>query len=120
MAMDKINGSPLLRQGALDNSRQNERVDADKSAAAQAGVAPAVNDPARGDTAEISATAHRLMELRQAVEVGRDAMTALPEIREDKVAAARARLEAGHYDSQAVRDKVADGIAGVIRGMESL
>ena len=111
MAMDKITGSPLLRQGILDNSRQNERVSKDgKPADVIAEIAPANSNAAAGDRAEISETGKRLVELRQTVEVGRVALAALPEIREDKVAAARERLESGYYDNDAVRYTQKDGV----------
>ncbi len=121
MGMDKINSSSLLQSGMLDSARQNNKVDEKKKPEAQATEAvPAVSAPASGDTAEISETAHRLMELRQAVETGRVAMAGLPELREDKIALARERLESGFYNSAEVRDKVATGIDAVITSMEKM
>lgn len=121
MAMDRINGSPLLRQSVLDSNRQSDRVGKDgQPADVLADLAPAASKPVSGDTAEISATAHRLMELRQAVDRGRVALSGLPDIREDKVAAARERLKSDYYQSRAVRDQVAEGVASVLQGLEEL
>ena len=121
MGMDKINGSPLLQQGILDSSRQKDKVDAKRVKDADLAETPATGPaPTFGDTADISATAHRLMALRQAVDVGRMAMTILPEVRADKVAQARERLASGFYDSSAVQKKIADGLLDVFTSLEKL
>ncbi len=118
MAMDKINGSPLLRQGILDRFRGAER------GAGQAGTNPgAVTDPSTGptaDKADISDAARRLIDLRQAVDAGRRALAELPDVRPEKVAAARERLATGFYNSVEVRDAVAERVAGVIAGIDGL
>ncbi|MDX2473993.1 MAG: flagellar biosynthesis anti-sigma factor FlgM [Candidatus Krumholzibacteria bacterium] len=121
MSMDKIDGSSVLRQGILDNTRQSERIDDQKKKKDQAtGPAPSALPGLTGDTAVISDMAHRLMEMRQAMEVGYAALEALPEIRQDKVAQARDRLSQGSVGSDAVRGKIADGVAKVFKGMDSL
>lgn len=118
MAMDKINGSPLLRQGILDRFRGAER------GAGQTGTGPgSVADPTLGttaDKADISDAARRLIDLRQAVDVGRRALADLPDVRPEKVAAARERLATGFYNSVEVRDAVAERVAGVVAGIDSL
>lgn len=118
MAMDKINGSPLLRQGMLDRFRGAER------GAGQTGTGPgAVADPTLGttaDKADISDAARRLVDLRQAVDTGRRALADLPDVRPEKVAAARERLVTGFYHSVEVRDAVAERVAGVVAGIENL
>ncbi len=121
MAMDKINGSHLLPQGILDGSRQSERTSKDgRPDSVRTDTAPAAGRSGAGDTAEISPTAHLLMDLRHAVESGRRAMTALPDIRQDKVELARERLESGFYDSETVRETVAAGVESAILGLENL
>ena len=60
---------------------------------------------AAGDRIEVSNDAKRAQELQSRLaEEARNA----PEIREDRVAEARARLEAGEYDSEAVRETIAN------------
>jgi len=121
MGMHKINSSPLLRQGTLETSRQNEGVSADRTDKAKAADnGQGVSAAASGDTAQISDTAHRLMELRQAVETGRVAMAALPDVREDKVELARERIKSGFYHSTEVLAKTSSGVDKVIRGLEEL
>ena len=121
MAMDKINGSPLPQQGILGNTRQNERVgNGSRNDGGVTGAPAPASQPLGGDTAQISDSAHRLMELRLAVDTGRAALELLPEIREEKVAQARERLNSGFYESAAVRDKVAGDIGGVIASMDNL
>lgn len=121
MSMERINGSPVLQQGILDSARQKDKVETNSKQDAQnADIASTGVAPASGDTAQISDTAHRLMELRSAVDVGRASMAALPEVREDKIAQARERLQSGFYNSAEVRDKIANGVDAVFRGMDKL
>lgn len=118
MAMDKINGSPLLRQGILDRFRGAER------GAGQAGTNPGgATDPSTAptaDKADISDAARRLIDLRQAVDTGRRALAELPDVRPEKVAAARERLATGFYNAVEVRDAVAERLAGVVAGIDNL
>lgn len=121
MAMDKINGSPLTRAGGLDPFAGTGRSEKDSKAESQPGTAagPARNfKPA--DTMEISDAAHRLVDLRAAVDTGRQALEALPDVRTEKVEEARKRLHQGFYNSQAVRDEVAAKLGSVIQKMEEL
>ena len=121
MSMDKINGSSVLRQGILDNTRQSERIDdQNKKADQAAGPAPSALPGLTGDKAVISDLAHRLMEMRQAMEVGYAALEALPEFRQEKVDQARDLLSQGSVDSEAAGGKIADGVAKVFKGMDSL
>ena len=121
MAMDKINGAPILRQGALESSRHSDGLDAAKKKAAEA-AEDALGGPAAnfGDTAQISDAAHRMMDLRRAVDVGRAAFSALPAMREEKLAQARERLKSGFYDSNEVREKIAANVDRVFQGLEEL
>ncbi len=120
MSMDKINGSSVLRQSGLDNTRHGDRIDDQKKADQSQSLVPSTTPGLTGDTAVISDTAHRLMEMRQAMEVGYAALAALPEIRQEKVDQARQRLSAGQSDPSSVRDKVASGVDKVFKGMDSL
>lgn len=121
MAMDKINGSPLVRPGGLEKFLGTARSEKDDKAdrTGSEGVAATRNAPP-ADTMEISEAAHRLVDLRQAVETGRKAMEALPEIREDKVEEARKRLAQGYYNSPEVMDKVATKLGSVFEKIDEL
>lgn len=121
MAMDKINGSTGTRPGQVDqyqSTRRGERAEDGAGAGGEASQ-PA---PASGgaDTAEISAAARRMADLRQAVDVGRAAMGALPEVREDVVQQVRRRLQEGYYQSVEVTDTVAQRLAPVLKGLQDL
>jgi len=119
MSMDKINGSPLMRPGLLDRFKvgNKEEKSTDASPSVSSGDRPATR-PA--DKAEISDTAHQLMDLRAAVDVGRVALEAIPEVREDRVAEAKKRLEQGYYNSQVVQDKLAGNLAKVLGKIDEL
>jgi len=60
-----------------------------------------------------------LVELKQAVEVGKAALAALPDVREDRVAQARERMAEGFYHSIAVREKVAERLSGVLGALDA-
>lgn len=121
MAMDKINGSPYVQPGTLDKfqgpNRSGKKDDTSSGTEVGREAAPS-NPPA--DTVEISDTAHRLMDLRQAVDTGRLALSGLPDVREEKVALARQRLESGYYASDEVRQDVAAKVQGVFKRMDDL
>lgn len=118
MAMERINGSPLLRQGILERFRSSESRTGTPSpdAGASAGGTPTGG----ADKADISDAARRLVDLRRAVDTGRAALASLPDVRPEKVAAARERLATGFYQTEAVRESVAGSVAGVVQGLDAL
>jgi len=118
MAMDKINGSPLLRQGILDRFRGTER--GSTGSGTSGGAAAEGTAGVARDQATISEAARQLVDLKQAVDVGRNALAALPDVRPEKVAAARERLATGFYHSVEVRQAVAERVAGVINSLDNL
>ncbi len=120
MAMDRIQGRPQIHQGALESFRRTDRKGAEEGAETTAGVpAQGTGKAAGGDQLEISPAGQQLVDLKEAVETGKSALAALPEVREERVAAARQRLAQGFYHSSAVREKVAEKLVGVFGAMES-
>lgn len=119
MSMDKINGSPLMRPGLLDHFKVGNK---EKDGSEATSEANTNNKPASkpADRAQISDTAHQLMDLRAAVDVGRAALEAIPEVREDRVALAKKRMEQGYYNSQVVQDELAGSLAQVIGKIDEL
>lgn len=119
MSMDKINGSPLMRPGLLDRFKvdKKENEGADKPSTSNSADSPTT---APADRAEISDTAHQLMDLRAAVDVGRVSLEGVPDVRQDRVAEAKKRLEQGYYNSQVVKDEVAGTLAKVLGKMDEI
>lgn len=78
------------------------------------------NKPPVQDKADISPKAHRLEALRNAMESGLQALEAVPEVRPDRVAEARARLDRGFYNSLEVRSRVAERLDDVAQKMEDI
>ncbi len=70
--------------------------------------------------AEISDTAQKLVDLRAAVDTGRAALEALPDVREEKLAQARQRLQDGHYQSPEVQKKMSGILQGVLSKLDEL
>jgi len=118
MSMNKINGSDLVRQNMLEKFQGTTRSEKDKAeGSAQEESTAAARPTIPGDKAEISETAQKLMELRQAIHAGRSALVNEPDIREDKVAEVKQRLDQGFYNSVEVRDEVAEKLRQVFEGM---
>ena len=60
------------------------------------------------------------MEIRQTVELGRDAMEALPDVRDNKLAEARERLAKGYYNSVEVTNDMAAKLNKTFDAMDEL
>ncbi|MCP4293675.1 MAG: hypothetical protein GY780_17750 [bacterium] len=117
--MDRINGPSLNQAGMLDRFKvdQKNKESVEKSHSDHS-HSTAATPPA--DRAEISDTAHQLMDLRAAVDVGRAAMDREPEVREDKIAQAKMRLEQGFYNSQEVQDIVNGALGKVLEKLDEI
>ena len=119
MAMNPINNSPHLRQGVIDAFQGTQRRD-EAGSRAESGAPRAAGTESLADKAEISATAHRLVDLRRTLEVGRAAAAQEPDVRRERVDEVRERLAQGYYNSVEVLAKVAGGVDKVIRGIDEL
>ncbi len=71
------------------------------------------SQPSLADQAEISADAHKLVDLKRAVDVGRAALDQPAEVRDDRIAMVKERLASGFYQSAEVRDQVAGRISSL-------
>lgn len=121
MAMDPINGSPMYQPGGVDKFLNSAQENKNKKPAENLDHTSLTSRPAQpADTMEISDAAHRLVELRSAVDTGRNALEALPDVRDDRVALAKKRLEQGFYNSSQVRDEVAVKLGSVFDSMDEL
>ena len=118
MSMDKINGSPLHRPGILDRFQVSKKDDEGTENGAKVSDSRAQSVPA--DKAEISDTAHQLMDLRAAVDVGRAALAETPDVREERVMEAKKRMEQGYYNSQVVQDKLAGILGNVLNKLDEI
>lgn len=121
MSMNRIGGQQPLPSRSVDSSAQAQlrKQTAQRSGAYGGDVLPQRSTPT-GDRAVISDQARKLMEMRQTYEAGQAAIEREPELREDKVAQVRARLEEGYYESAQVREKVSAGVLRAIEGTETV
>lgn len=121
MAMDKINGFAAMSRGLLDRfqgaGRADDPVSETEAKDRDVGQGP---KSAPADVAEISPKAHRLIALRHAMDSGLKALEDVPEVRPDRVAEARARLNRGYYNSVEVRARVAERLDDVARHLEDI
>jgi len=121
MVMDRINGFSILSKGLLDRFQGTGRTDSqDPEHSADVSAPGHGRRAVPADTADISAKAHRLIALRHAVDSGRQALEGLPEVRRDRVAQVRERLNQGFYNSVEVRSRVAERLDDLNRKLEDL
>jgi hypothetical protein len=120
MAIERLDGFTTLPQQILDGTRENRasREQPEGRPAEGPGQGNAQRVPA-GDKVEISPKAHRLSALRHSVEQGLAALDGIPDIRADRVAEVRSRLDRGFYNSVEVRSRVAERLGGVTRRLEA-
>ena len=108
---DSLAGSLLRRLGQKTTGRAGAQETAEASRPAATGTT---------DSVELSAQARRQERVQVDVASAREALAALPDVREDRVAAARARLKSGVYATEEVRGVVAQRLGTVIRKLEDL
>ncbi len=115
--MNKIDGSNLLPPRQLDQSSGSQQKKGTDPARTAEDSAPA-RSWVNGDSAVISDKARKLMSMRHAYDAGMDAIGREPDLREEKLAQVRLRLEQGFYQSSEVRDRISDGVLKAIEGMD--
>ena len=121
MVMDRISGFSNMGKTLLDRFQGSRRTDAhDRDPATETGSPHEDNRAAPADMAEISSKAHRIIALRHALDSGLTALEGLPEVRPDRVAEVRSRLNRGFYNSVEVRTRVAEKLDDVARNLEDL
>jgi anti-sigma28 factor (negative regulator of flagellin synthesis) len=121
MSMNKIDGSPLNQSRPLDSFQGTNRSEkSDGKLGGAVSSKPAETSAKTGDTVEISDKAKLLMEMRQIYESGLKAVGQVEDVREDKLAEVRSRLETGYYNSDEVRQQIADGVLSAFLGIEEL
>jgi hypothetical protein len=67
---------------------------------------------------EISAEARARAEQQESLQLARELYDRLPAVRSEVVAAVKARLAAGYYDSDEVKDALADRLTGLVRRLD--
>jgi hypothetical protein len=110
MSLNKVDHSALTQSHLVDSYRpsrqqKNDTFAGPKELGTQAPPAPTT------DQADISRDAHRLVELKNAVDAGRTALEGDQPSHADRLAQVKERLASGFYESAAVRDRVADKIS---------
>jgi len=112
MPLNKVQNGALTQSHLVDpyGAAQQQKADHAASPKDTGSQAP---PPPTTDQAEISPDAHKLVDLKLAVDVGRAALDAAPEPRADRLAEVRERLTSGFYQSAEVRDQVAGRISAM-------
>ena len=120
MAISPIVGSELARSRVLDRFDRSSGTDENSTDRLQQGSAERDAGGPVSDRLELSDNARKLDGVKRALETGMQAMSAVPDVREDRVAQAKERLASGHYDSDEVRRDVAAKLGAVMKKLDSL
>ncbi len=120
MVMDRINGFSNLSRELLDRFKGSGRAASENEISSDHRTGRSDHRAAPADKADISPKAHRLIALRNAMDQGMKALEKVPEVRQDRVAEARSRLERGYYNSVEVRTRVAERLDDVTSKMEDI
>ena len=120
MTLNRIDHSNLISQAGVERFKEAaRRHQTNPQGDGRSTTSEAVR-PELQDRAEISETARRLMEIRQTGDWGRDAMEALPDVRDNKLAEARERLAKGYYNSVEVTNDMAAKLKKTFSAMDEL
>ncbi len=120
MGANKIERQLISDPRVLARFQQTQRGEADaetrKLETAKSGEAR----PLSGEKLEISASARKVTDMRSLVEAGRTRIEAEPDVRADRVAEVRRRLEAGVYTTAEARQRTAEQLSPVLRDLSHL
>lgn len=105
MVTNRINGSENVSRDMMERFQEN-RTQPGKE------ILPEKSESIR-DTADISLNAKRLNALHDAIESGLKAVESVPEVRQDRVAEVRSRLDRGFYHSVEVRYRIAERLGAM-------
>ena len=120
MTLNRIDHSNLVSQACVERFKEAAGRDQMNPQGDVRDAASEAGRPERQDRAEISETARRLMEIQQTIESGRDALEALPDVRDNKMAAARERLTKGFYNSVEVTNDMAEKLNKTFDAIDEL
>jgi hypothetical protein len=123
MALDKIDGGTPLPGAYRDKARNVDSQDGSERSEPD-GTVRADERPDRTtrttDRAEISEGARKMADLQAALDAGRAALAATPDVRSETLAKVRERLASGYYQSVEVHDKTAARVEQVVRDLEDV
>lgn len=121
MAMNHIGNASPLRPGLLEQFRKQAAEGArEKESSGSAAAGGTERGPAAQERVEISDRAQQLGRMRHMLEVGRAAYAEEPDVRQDRLAEVRSRLQTGHYADEEVRQTVADRLGAVLRKLDEI
>lgn len=120
MGANKIERPLVTDPRILARFQQTQRGEADAEARKLAEAKTGDVRRPTGEKLEISSSAHRVADMRSLVEAGRTRIEAEPEVRADRVAVARRRLEAGVYTTAEARQRTAEQLSPVLQDLSRL
>ncbi len=113
MTLNKVDTSAMTQTHLVDPYGPTRQQKNDTNVASPKDTGNQAPSPPLADQADISAEAHKLVDLKKAVDVGRAAMARETDDRSDRIAQVKERLTSGFYQSAEVRDQVAGRISSL-------
>ena len=120
MGANKIERPLVSDPRILARFQQTQRGEADAEARKLAEAKTGDVRQLAGEKLEISSSARKVADMRSLVEAGRTRIEAEPDVRADRVAAARRRLEAGVYTTVEARQRTAEQLSPVLQDLSRL
>ncbi|MDO9172636.1 MAG: flagellar biosynthesis anti-sigma factor FlgM [bacterium] len=120
MGANKIERPLVSDPRILARFQQTQRGEADAEARKLAEAKAGDVRHSAGEKLEISSSAHKVADMRSLVEAGRSRIEAEPEVRADRVAEAKRRLEAGVYTTAEARQRTAEQLSPVLQDLSRL
>ncbi len=81
-------------------------------------IQPGEVERGRSESGEARKASRGISRLGRILSAARIEAEKIEEVRQDKVARARERLESGYYDREEVRDKIASRLADKLKGLD--
>lgn len=120
MGANKIERPLVSDPRILARFQQTQRGEADAEARKLAEAKTGDVRHSAGEKLEISSSARKVADMRSLVEAGRSRIEAEPEVRADRVAEAKRRLEAGVYTTAEARQRTAEQLSPVLQDLSRL
>ena len=120
MGANRIERQQITDPRVLARFQQTQRTEADAEARKLEEAKAGDTRKPTGEMLNISSAAHRVADMRALVEAGRTRIAAEPDVRADRVDAARRRLQAGVYTTAEARQRTADQLVPVLRDLSNL
>jgi hypothetical protein len=119
MAMNRIGRPQLIQPHIVDQFHKSSPPPEEESRRLGGSAETKSRSDTGTDRLEISDHARKLDDLRRTLEASRQALSLAPDVRQERIAQVRERLQKGYYNSEKVRRDIATRLVTVIKRLDS-